>query len=43
MAAPRKTWRQKLEDSKDLPQVVDIPVGNTSPTPAPTRRTAPAS
>lgn len=25
MAAPRKSWRQKLEDSKDLPQVVDIP------------------
>lgn len=25
MAASRKTWRQKLEDSKGLPQVVDIP------------------
>ncbi len=25
MAAPRKTWRQKLEDSKGLPRVVDIP------------------
>ncbi len=25
MAAPRKTWRQKLEDSKGLPKVVDIP------------------
>jgi hypothetical protein len=25
MAASRKSWRQKLEDSKDLPKVVDIP------------------
>jgi hypothetical protein len=25
MAAPRKSWRQKLEDSKGLPKVVDIP------------------
>jgi len=24
MAKPRKTWREKLEDSKDLPRVVEI-------------------
>jgi hypothetical protein len=25
MAASRKSWCQKLEDSTDLPQVMDIP------------------
>ncbi len=26
----RKTWRQKLEDSKDLPRIVDAPTGPKS-------------